>query len=221
MSSQTSEKATHSAFQALPSRSCIDTMPSSSTPADDRTSRARVSRCSLRSGLRLWGGNATAGQSLLLACVTDGTMRNDFPFVRSFDERGTRLAGDVRTLATVAEDGSCVAAKDVSMAGILGSLAMLVECNGLGATVDLDALPVPKGVDLHTWLIAFPCFAFLLCAPPGREDDCARPFQERGIEAVVVGTLDESGEVAVVADGRRATVIDVGTEIVTGLGQRR
>ena len=162
--------------------------------------------------------NAEAGQSLLLACVTDGTMRDDFPFFRSFDERGTRLAGDVRTLAVVAADGSCVAAKDVSMAGILGSLAMLVECNGLGVTVDLDALPVPKGVDLHTWLIAFPCFAFLLCAPPGREDDCARPFHERGIEAVVVGTLDDSGEVAVTAGGRRAMVIDVGAEIVTGLG---
>ncbi len=163
--------------------------------------------------------NAEAGQSLVLACVTDGTMRDDFPFFRSFDERGTRLAGDVRTLAQVAEDGSCVAAKDVSMAGILGSLAMLVECNGLGVTVDLDALPKPAGVDLATWLIAFPCFAFLLCVPPGREDDCVRPFHQRGIEAVVVGTLDGSGEVAVTAGGHRATVIDVRAEVVTGLGR--
>ena len=161
--------------------------------------------------------NAEAGQSLLLACVTDGTMRDDFPFFRSFDERGTRLAGDVRTLARVAEDGSCVAAKDVSMAGIVGSLAMLVECNGLGVTVDLDGLPGPAGVDLATWLVCFPCFAFLLCAPPGREDDCAAPFHERGIEAVVVGTLDDSGEVAVTAGGRRAMVVDVGTDGVTGL----
>jgi selenophosphate synthetase-related protein len=163
--------------------------------------------------------NAEAGQSLVLACVTDGTMRDDFPFFRSFDARGARLAGDVRTLAQVAEDGSCVAAKDVSMAGIIGSLAMLVECNGLGVTVDLDVLPGPAGVDLATWLIAFPCFAFLLCAPPGREEDCARPFHERGIEAVVVGTLDASGEVAVTAGGRRATVIDLGAEVVTGLGR--
>ena len=146
--------------------------------------------------------NAEAGQCLLLACVVEGTMRDDFPFFRSFDERGPRLAGDVRTLARVAEDGSAVAAKDVSMAGIVGSLAMLVECNGLGVTVDLDALPVPKGVDLETWLIAFPCFAFLLCAPPDRADDCARHFHQRGIEAVVVGTLDDSGEVAVTSAGR-------------------
>jgi uncharacterized protein len=163
--------------------------------------------------------NTEEGQRLLLACVTDGTLRDDFPFFRSFDERGPLLAGDVRTLAAVAEDGSCVAARDVSMAGILGSLAMLVECNGLGVTVDLDVLPVPKGVDLAAWVVAFPCFAFLLCAPPGREDECARPFRERGIEAVVVGTLDDSGEVAVTAGGRRAVVVDVRSDGVTGLGR--
>ena len=58
----------------------------------------------------------------MLACVTEGTMRRDFPFFSSFDERGERLADDVRTLAKVAAAGSCVAAKDVSMAGLVGSL---------------------------------------------------------------------------------------------------
>ena len=59
-------------------------------------------------------------------------MRTDFPFFRSFDERGSRLAGDVRVLAAVASSGACVAAKDVSMAGLVGSLAMLLEWAGWG-----------------------------------------------------------------------------------------
>src|SRR5206468_12336466 len=125
----------------------------------------------------------------------------DFPFFVSFDERGSRLAGDVRTLAEVAEDGSCVAAKDVSMAGIIGSVGMLVECRGLGVTVDLDTVPVPAGVDMAAGPNACPCFAFLLCTPPGREQDCARPFLERGIRAAVVGTLDRSGVVALASGG--------------------
>jgi selenophosphate synthetase-related protein len=153
----------------------------------------------------------------MLACVTEGTMRADFPFFASFDERGERLAGDVRTLARVAADGACVAAKDVSMAGIVGSLAMLLECHRLGVTVALDDLPVPDGVALVDWLVAFPCFAFLLCVPAGREADCARPFVDRGIRAVVVGTVDDSGEVAVALGGRRECVVDLRTEPVTGL----
>ena len=47
---------------------------------------------------------AAAGQRLVVAAVTEGTMRDDFPFFRSFDERDTRLAGDVRMLAEVAAD---------------------------------------------------------------------------------------------------------------------
>ena len=162
--------------------------------------------------------NAEPGQSLLLACVTEGHLRDDFPFFPSFDERGRQLAGDVRTLAEVAATGSCVAAKDVSMAGLVGSAAMLVECRGLGVTIDLDAVPVPAGVDLGTWLIAFPCFAFLLCTPPGREAECAQPFLDRGITVATIGTLDATGVVAIASAGHAATVVGRG-EPVTGLSR--
>jgi uncharacterized protein len=161
--------------------------------------------------------HAAAGQSLVVACCTEGTMRADFPFFASFDARGTRLGGDVRTLAAVAETGAAVAAKDVSMAGVLGSLAMLLECNRLGITVDLEALPRPAGVSLPDWVVAFPCFAFLLCAPPGREADCARPFLDRGLRAAVVGTLDSSGVLRARLGPETATVVDLTAEAITGL----
>lgn len=160
---------------------------------------------------------AAPGQALLVAACVEGTMRADFPFFASFDARGTRLAGDVRTLAAVAADGSCVAAKDVSMPGLVGSLAMLLECNRLGVTVDLDALPRPGGIDLGDWLVCFPCFAFWLCAPPGRADDCARRFHELGLAATVVGTLDGTGLLRIRLGGAAATVFDLRTEPVTGL----
>ena len=152
--------------------------------------------------------NAAVGQSLLLACVTEGHLRSDFPFFPSFDERGKQLAGDVRTLAAVAATGACVAAKDVSMAGLVGSAAMLVECRQLGVTIDLDAVPAPQGVDLATWLIAFPCFAFLLCAAAGREADCAEPFLDRGITVAQIGVLDDTGVVAIRSGDHTAVVVD-------------
>ncbi|MGH8975767.1 MAG: AIR synthase related protein [Acidimicrobiia bacterium] len=161
--------------------------------------------------------HAAAGQGLLVACCVEGTMRADFPFFASFDARGTRLGGDVRTLAAVAGSGAAVAAKDVSMAGLLGSLAMLLECHQLGVTVDLEALPRPAGVSLPAWVVAFPCFAFLLCAPAGREEDCARPFRERGLQAAVVGVLDDTGTLRVRLGAETATVMDLTTESVTGL----
>jgi hypothetical protein len=170
-----------------------------------------------RSGRVLSVRHSAPGQRLILGGCTDGVMRPDFPFFGSFDARDGELAGDVRVLAAVAADGAAVAAKDVSMAGILGSLGMLLECHRLGVTVDLDALPRPNGVALVDWLGCFPCLAFLLCAPAGREEECLAPFHQRGLAAAVIGTLDDSGVLRISAGGATAAVLDVRTEPVTGL----
>jgi selenophosphate synthetase-related protein len=172
-----------------------------------------------RAGRPLSARRAEPGQSLVVACCVDGRMRADFPFFPSFDERGERLAGDVRLLAEGAAAGWVVAAKDVSMAGLVGSLAMLLECNRLGVTLDLDAVPAPPGVALEQWINCFPCFAFLLCVPAGLEGECLRTFTGRGLAAAVAGTLDGTGQVRVCSAGRVATVFDLARESVTNLAR--
>jgi selenophosphate synthetase-related protein len=162
---------------------------------------------------------AEPGQSLVVAACTDGTMRADFPFFPSFDERGERLAGDVRLLAEGASAGWVAAAKDVSMAGLVGSLAMLLECNRLGVTVDLDVLPVPAGVSLEQWLCCFPCFAFLLCVPSGQEKRCLDAFAARGLAAALAGTVDDTGLLRLRLKDQVATAFDLGTESVTNLAR--
>jgi selenophosphate synthetase-related protein len=160
---------------------------------------------------------AAPGQSLVFAACVDGRMREDFPFFPSFDERGDRLAGDVRLLAEGAAAGWVAAAKDVSMAGLVGSLAMLLECNRLGATLDLDALPVPAGVTLRQWLTCFPCFAFLLCVPAGGEAEALSAFAGRGLAAEVAGSLDATGELRLHHGGQAGIAFDLARETVTGL----
>lgn len=161
--------------------------------------------------------NVRAGQRLVVACAIEGDMRADFPFFRSFDVRADKVAGDVRLLAEVADRGACVAAKDISMAGFVGSLAMLLEHGRFGVTVDLDRVPRPAGVPLERWLGCFPSFGFFLCAPPGREDACIQPFEQRGLKAAVIGEIDATGQVALRRGHDRVTVLDISTTEVTGL----
>jgi len=163
--------------------------------------------------------SAEEGQSLVVGCCIEGSMRADFPFFPSFDERGERLAGDVRLLAEGASRGWVTAAKDVSMAGLVGSLAMLLECNRLGVTLELDAVPVPPGVSLEQWITCFPCFAFLLCVPAGLEGECLRAFADRGLAAAVAGTLDGTGQLRLCSAGRVATAFDLAAESVTNLAR--
>jgi selenophosphate synthetase-related protein len=161
---------------------------------------------------------AAPGQRLgLLACL-EGDMRDDFPFFRSFEPRGERLGGDVRLLARLADEGACVAAKDVSMAGLIGSLAMLLEPTRCGVTIDLDTLPRPDGVALDRWLISFPCYAFLVCSPDGDAGTrCRTAAGERGLTYSELATLDASGRIELVSGGERRTAFDLTTEAITGL----
>ena len=163
--------------------------------------------------------HVAAGQSLIVAACTEGEMRADFPFFRSFDQRSAKLGDDVRVLSHVASTGACVAAKDISMAGLVGSLAMLLEWSRLGVTVDLAKVPCPAGVAMPAWLTCFPAYGFLLCAPSGREADCLAPFHARGLEAAVVGEIDETGVLALRAGDAEAAVIDLATSSVTGLAR--
>src|SRR5262245_46499067 len=161
--------------------------------------------------------HVAVGQSLIVAACTTGAMRTDFPFFPSFEQRLGDLAGDVRVLAALAASGDCVAAKDVSMAGLVGSLAMLLEWSRLGVTVDLDVVPHPVGVPWREWLTCFPAYAFLLCSPPGREDACLSAFRTRGLEAAVVGRVDPTGRLALRRGTQEVTVLDLAVSPVTGL----
>ncbi len=161
--------------------------------------------------------NAAEGQQLLIGCCVEGTMRSDFLFFPSFDERGDRLSGDVRLLAELATAGLAVAAKDVSMAGLVGSLAMLLEPNRLGVSLDLAALPVPDGVSLADWLSCFPCYAFLLTCPPPQVDPCLEAFAGRGLAAAALGVIDGTGRVRLRRGTETADVFDLHRTGVTNL----
>ena len=139
------------------------------------------------------------------------------PHARERGARGRLVADDVRLLHTVANAGLAVAAKDISMAGLVGSLAMLLEWGTFGATVDLDALPAPPGVPLARWCNCFPCYGFLLTCEPARTDACVRAFTDRGLAAGRVGGIDGSGVIVLRAGGRAEPVVDLVDAPVTGL----
>lgn len=158
---------------------------------------------------------ARAGQHLVFACCTDGRMRADFDFFTTLSHQGPRLARDVRLLASAARDGLAAAAKDVSMAGSIGSLAMLLEPGKLGAEVDLDRLPAPAAVSLDRWLVCFPTYAFWLTTD--RPSECVELFASAGLSAAACGAVTGAGVLVLRRGAQSRAVIDIRREPVTGL----
>ena len=161
--------------------------------------------------------NIRPHQELLFACSLEGKMRPDFPFFSSIENQRSTLARDIRLFAEVAVSGAAVAAKDVSMAGLLGSLAMLLEFKRCGATIDIRKIPVPRDTDPLRWLIAFPTYGFWLAAEPQSAAECAAVFESRELVCIRVGTTVNGGELTLVDGDNRRVLLDFATESVTGL----
>jgi hypothetical protein len=79
------------------------------------------------------------------------------------------------------------AAKDVSMAGIAGTLGMLAEASGCGAVLDVAAVPRPAGATMGDWLTCFPGFGMLTADEPGRGGLPAAPAVDAECGELVSG----------------------------------
>ncbi len=128
------------------------------------------------------------------------------------------LCADLEILCGLAEDGLCVAAKDVSNAGILGSLAMLLERAGVGARVDLTRLEVPGPFDLLDWLKVFPSYGFLLVCDQKNSKDTLRRFEERGIWAERIGATNSGQTLCITRDDDEEVLFDFSRRGILNLG---
>lgn len=128
-----------------------------------------------------------------------------------------RLRGDLAVLPDIAEAGLAHAAKDISQAGLLGTLLMLMECSGVGARIRLEALPRPAGVEPARWLRSFPSFGYLLACRPGQQAELLQRFAARDIAAAEIGVFEAGTRLLVEHDGVAAVFRDLAHSPLMGL----
>ena len=107
------------------------------------------------------GGGARPGQRLSLVADLGGEWRPGYTG-RQWDSTSSRSPAELRRMQSVVRDLRPSAAKDVSMAGLVGTTAMMAEASHVGVTIDLGRIPRPDGVRLDHWLTCFPGFAMLI-----------------------------------------------------------
>lgn len=150
--------------------------------------------------------DARPGDALLMAVDLRGEYRRDKPFWNaSVSAPPERLRGDLELLPTLAEKGWVRAGKDISNGGVVGTLAMLLQCSQRGAELWLDQIPRPDQADLTRWLVSFPSFGFLLSVDPSQIDNVKKLFDDREIAAARVGTITEAGNFVLVYGTARET----------------
>ena len=117
------------------------------------------------------GGGGRPGHRLRLTADLGGGWRPGYTGAQ-WDSSSHRTGEQLRALGGVVETLAPRAAKDVSMAGIVGTAGMLAEASGCRAVLDVAAVPVPDGVGAGDWLTCFPGFAMITAHPSGPSQPC-------------------------------------------------
>ncbi len=171
----------------------------------------------------LSGFNAEAGDDLVFISNLNGRFYPGFNF---WDSSSGLSDGDVLThlelLPQIAEEGLADAARDVSMAGLIGSTLMLLEGSGKGAEIHIDRIPAPFEVPLKEWLLTFPSFGFVLSLRPQNTQRVEDRFRRLGLACERIGKVTSEPLVLFINDkGERGLFWDLSSEPLIGLGEVR
>ncbi len=140
--------------------------------------------------------DARAGDVLVMAVDLRGAYQDDKPYWNASTEApAERLRANLELLPALAESGLCDAAKDISMAGAVGTALMLLECSQVGAVIDIDAMPRPAGVPVLRWLQSFPSFGFIFSVRPDKVRDVVHHFSSQEIACAAIGEVNASSTV--------------------------
>lgn len=154
------------------------------------------------------GGGGRPGHRVRLTADLGGRWRPGY-HGRQWDSTSYRTPSELRDLLSFVANARPAAAKDVSMAGIAGTLGMLAEASGCGAVLDVASVPRPPAATAGDWLTCFPGFAMVTAGEPAGTG--AGP----AVTAVCGELVAGQGVRLRWPDGELTGAIDAG---VTGLG---
>ncbi|WP_165065849.1 MSMEG_0567/sll0787 family protein [Marisediminicola senii] len=113
------------------------------------------------------GGGGRLGHAISITADLAGQWRRGFEGAQ-WDSSSGRSGAELQALTRMVRDAQPAAAKDISMAGAVGTVGMMAEASGYGATLDVDHIPTPHGATMGDWLTCFPGFAMVTADVAGR-----------------------------------------------------
>lgn len=162
---------------------------------------------------------ASPGDDLIFAADLDG--RAGCHSVVSWDANSGKTSQELihrlEALPMIAERQWAHACKDVSNAGLLGTLAIMMENSGRGALIDLDAVPCPTGLKLYEWVVSFQSYGFVLSVPPASSGAVMDLFRSRSIHASVVGHVTDDRKVILQSGPKTGILFDFSMDKITGI----
>jgi selenophosphate synthetase-related protein len=162
---------------------------------------------------------AKAGDDLVLAVDLKGDKgcRSVVSWDANSGKTSEELIYRLEALPLIAEKELAHTCKDVSNAGILGTISIMIENSGKGAIIGLDSIPKPAEIELSDWLVCFQSFGFTLSVSPKNSEKVITLFREREISAAVVGKVVNEPIVTLRNGPESKVLFDFRNDKITGI----
>jgi uncharacterized protein len=165
---------------------------------------------------------ATPGDDVVFVMDLDGSFPEKLPnaWVTTMHKDDGLVRAQMEAMCTVASEHLVHSGKDMSNPGSIGTLGMMIECSGAGATVDIGKIPVPDGVPMKQWVLAYQGCGFVFACPSENSARVMEIFAEVGCAGAVVGKVTAGHELRLVANGESRVLFDFSKDIITGIKPR-
>ncbi len=156
---------------------------------------------------------ARVGDSIVLAADIEGEPHPKLPYNFNSTEKSKEvLLHQFESMIEIAERSIANAAKDISNAGILGTIAMMMEVSRKGCEIFVDRIFKPENVDFVQWILSYPACAFVVTTKNVKET--VEVFENHGLKAEEIGRVTEDRKVTLRWKGEEETLFDLNVESV-------
>jgi len=126
------------------------------------------------------------------------------------DRTSENVVKRLSVMNDIAERNLITASKDVSVAGIAGTAAMMLEYSGMGGIIDLDAIDRarPQNIILEDWLRMYISLGFLVATTEENLPELKRVAKEHDLSACRIGNVDDTREVKLTMSGESKVMFD-------------
>lgn len=167
-------------------------------------------------------GGAQVGDSVIVAIDLDGRQHPKFPLNWDTTSHKTPelVQEQIAVMNNIAQRHLVTAGKDISNPGILGTLGMLLEASGVGATVELDRIPRNSKVNWEEWLKVYPGSGFVLTAGKENTLECIELLEDVNITSQVVGTILDENKLYLTHVDQEEVVFNFDQEMIMGIKEK-
>lgn len=171
----------------------------------------------------IYSSRAEPGNAIIAAIDLNGRIHPSAPM--NWDSVTMKtpevLRAQLGVMKDLGEHHHLTAGKDISNPGVIGTLGMLIEASGVGAVVDLTAIPYPDldalGITFEQWVRMYPGMGFIMTADQSQVDAVCKKFRAAGMAAQVIGTVNNTRQLTLVKGEQQTVLFNFCAEGITNI----